>query len=208
MITGASTALNDPNLKLEPAARAQLAQSIETKAAEMSEVFANVLDLMRFEAGSVRLRRDWQGVDDLVGTALARLEGRLVDRPLHVQLPDDLQSVYVDAPLITQVLVNLLENAVKHTPAGTRIDVLASNEASAVRVVVEDSGPGLPGGDTETLFAKFHRGREESNTGGAGLGLAICRAIINAHGGHIKATQRPGGGARFEFTLPAAESTP
>jgi two-component system sensor histidine kinase KdpD len=202
VITGASSALNDPNLKLEPEARALLTVSIETKAQEMSELISNVLDLMRFEAGEVHLRRDWQGIDDLVGTALARLDGRFGDRQVEVALPDDLPDVCVDAPLVLQVFVNLLENAIKHTPAGTRIGVCGKVDGAFVSVVVEDSGYGLPVGDPERLFAKFQRGREESNAGGAGLGLAICKAIVNAHGGRIRAMERAGGGARFEFTLP------
>jgi two-component system sensor histidine kinase KdpD len=208
VITGASSALNDPSLKLDPDVRAQLAHSIDAKAHEMSELISNVLDLMRFEAGEVHLRRDWQTVDDLVGTALARLDGHSADRPIEILMPAELPPVHVDAPLVTQVLVNLLENALKHTPPGTRISVSAALEGEAVRVTVDDTGPGLPPGDPERLFAKFQRGREESNTGGAGLGLAICRAIINAHGGHIAAMPGPGGGARFVFTLPTAEPAP
>jgi two-component system, OmpR family, sensor histidine kinase KdpD len=205
VITGASSALNDPDLKLEPAARAQLVHSIDAKAHEMSELISNVLDLMRFETGEVRLRRDWQTIDDLVGTALSRLEGRLGGRTVDVALPAELPPVHVDAPLITQVLVNLLENAVKHTPLRTQIRITAEAQGESVSVSVEDNGPGLPEGDPEKLFAKFQRGREESNAGGAGLGLAICRAIVNAHGGKISALERFGGGARFVFTLPATE---
>jgi two-component system sensor histidine kinase KdpD len=205
VITGASSALNDAQLQLTPEARAQLARSIDAKAREMSELISNVLDLMRFEAGEVRLRRDWQSIDDLVGTALARLDGRLAGRPVMVNLAAELPEVYVDAPLVTQVLVNLLENAVKHTPPGTRITVAAEPAGELLRVVVEDDGPGLPPGDAEQLFAKFQRGREESNAGGAGLGLAICRAIVNAHGGRISAAARAGGGAQFALTLPIAK---
>src|SRR5450755_2700480 len=205
VITGASSALNDPDLKLDPAARAQLIHSIDAKAHEMSELISNVLDLMRFESGEVRLRRDWQTVDDLVGTALARLEGRLGGRAVDVALPAELPPVHVDAPLVTQVLINLLENVVKHTPSQTKIRITAEALSDSVSVSVEDNGPGLPAGDPEKLFAKFQRGREESNAGGAGLGLAICRAIINAHGGKISALERFGGGARFVFTLPVAE---
>ena len=162
---------------------------------------------MRFEAGEVRLQRDWQTVDDLVGTALTRLEGRFGDRPVDVDLPAELPPVHVDAPLVTQVIANLVENAIKHTPPGTRISISAELEDDAVRVCVDDTGPGLPPGDPDRLFAKFQRGREENNVGGAGLGLAICRAVVNAHGGRIAAMQRPGGGARFVFTLPTAEAT-
>jgi two-component system, OmpR family, sensor histidine kinase KdpD len=124
---------------------------------------------------------------------------------VDVVLPAELPSVNVDAPLIMRVLVNLLENSIKHTPADTRITISAGIEGTAVRVMVDDTGPGLPP-DPERLFAKFQRGRDEVDVGGAGLGLAICRAIVNAHGGHISAAQRPGGGARFVFTLPTAGS--
>ncbi len=205
VIRGASTALNDPNLKLDAQARSRLNGLIDAKAEEMSDLISNVLDLMRFEAGEVQLRRDWQSVEELVGTALTRLDGRFGERPMTVNVPDDLPAIYVDAPLVTQLIVNLLDNAIRHTPPGTRISVSAQPEGEAVRVVVDDTGPGLPLGDPERLFAKFQRGREESNTGGAGLGLAICRAIVSAHGGHISAAQRPGGGARFVFTLPTVE---
>jgi two-component system sensor histidine kinase KdpD len=180
--------------------------SIETKAHEMSEIISNVLDLMRFESGQVALRRDWQTIDDLVGSALSRLDSALANHIVDVELPPDLPAVYVDAPLITQVFANLLENAARHTPPGTKITIAARLDSDSVRIDVDDTGPGLPAGEPALLFAKFQRGRDEGNTGGAGLGLAICRSIIQAHGGTITATQRPGGGARFEFTLPATEA--
>src|ERR1035441_1213366 len=174
----------------------------------MSELISNVLDLMSFEVGQVHLHRDWQSVEELVRSALGRLEGRFGEHPVDVALPAGLPSVNVDAPLITRVLVNLLENAIKHTPAGTRITVSAGLEGETVRVVIDDTGQGLPPGEPERLFAKFERGRDEADVGGAGLGLAICRAIVNAHGGHITAMQRPGGGARFMFTLPTTAPAP
>ena len=203
VITGASSALGDPTLQIDAATRRSLAESIEAKAREMSELISNVLDLMRFESGEVPLRRDAHSVEDLVGTALGRHAAQLAAHAVHVDLPPELPLVQVDAPLMTQVLGNLLENAARHTPAGTAIQVTAAPGNGTVQVVVEDNGPGLPGGDPERLFAKFQRGREESNTGGAGLGLAICRAIVAAHGGSISAGPRPGGGARFTLTLPA-----
>jgi two-component system sensor histidine kinase KdpD len=201
-ITEASRALNDLSLKPDAERRAQLARSIEARAREMSELISNVLDLMSFEVGEVHLRREWLRMDDLVGNALARLEGRSGQHPVEVALPAELPSVNVDASLVTRVLVNLLDNAIKHTPPDTHITVSAGLEGEAVRVVVDDSGPGLPPGQPELLFAKFQRGRDEIDLGGAGLGLAISRAIVNAHGGRISAMQRPAGGARFVFTLP------
>jgi two-component system sensor histidine kinase KdpD len=201
-IAGAGSALADPALGIDGAARIRLAATIESKAREMSKLISNVLDLMRFESGEVRLRMDWQTLDDLVGTALGQLHERLTDHPVAIDLPDALPAVRVDAPLVTQVFANLLDNCVRHTPAGTHISISATAEDHSVLVVVDDNGPGLPPGDPERLFMKFQRGREESNAGGAGLGLAICRAIIAAHGGTITAAPRPGGGTRFAFTLP------
>jgi two-component system, OmpR family, sensor histidine kinase KdpD len=203
VIAGASSALNDRSTAFDEHARRLLASSIESKAKEMTQIISNVLDLMRLEAGNVVLHRDWQTVDDLVGSALERLKAQLVDHPVQVDLPPDLPPVYVDGALMLQVFTNLLENAAKHTPAKTRITIRASPAEAFVRVVVDDTGPGLPG-DAERLFEKFQRGRDEGNTGGAGLGLAICRAIVNLHGGRIEAARRASGGARFTFTLPVA----
>jgi two-component system sensor histidine kinase KdpD len=160
---------------------------------------------MRFEAGEVKLRRDWQTVEDLVGTALGRLGERLRDYPVDVQLPDELPAVRVDGPLITQVFVNLLENVTKHAPPGTWIRISGEAEDGTVRLTVDDNGPGLPPGDPDRLFAKFQRGRDEGSSGGAGLGLAISRAIVNAHGGGISAANRADGGASFTFVLPMKE---
>jgi two-component system sensor histidine kinase KdpD len=207
VIAGASSALADDTLALDWPSRTQLALSIEGKAREMSELISNVLELMRLESGDIRLRRDWQTLDDLLGAALGRSAETLREHPVRIDLPPDLPAVQVDAPLLTQVLCNLLENGARHTPAGTPLQVSALLDGAQLRVTVDDTGPGLPPGDPEQLFAKFHRGRGEGNTGGAGLGLAICRAVIRAHGGEIQASQRPGGGARFSFTLPLSEST-
>jgi len=202
VIAGASSALNDASTAFDEQSRRLLASSIENKANEMTQIISNVLELMRLEAG-LALHRDWQTVDDLVGSALDRLKLQLADHPVEVDLPPELPPVYVDGPLILQVFTNLLENVAKHTPPQTRIIIRASATETSVRVVVDDTGPGLPG-DPERLFEKFQRGRDEGNTGGAGLGLAICRVIVNLHGGRIEAARPPHGGARLTFTLPVA----
>jgi two-component system sensor histidine kinase KdpD len=202
VIAGASSALIDPSLRLSDAKRAELARSIETKARDMSELISNVLDLMRLESGRLRLRRRWETLDDLAGAALGRLGPLLAGHRVEISLPAELPAVYVDATLVTQLLGNLLENAARHTPPGTRVTIGAAPDAQWLRVVVEDNGPGLPAGDPERLFVKFQRGREESNVAGAGLGLAICRAIVAAHGGEIRAQEGSHGGARFILTLP------
>jgi two-component system sensor histidine kinase KdpD len=176
----------------------------------MSELVSNVLDLVRFESGQVALRRDWQTLDDLVGSALSSSRERLAPRAVAVQVSPDLPPVWVDATLIVQVLANLFDNIAKYTPPQTRVCVsaLAAAEADRVQVVVDDDGPGFPPGDPARLFAKFQRGAQEGTVAGVGLGLAICEAIVHAHGGEIRAQRRDGGGARLTFTLPTVELAP
>lgn len=203
VMAGAGSTLAEHGDTLDEATRRTLARSIEAKAREMSEVVSNVLDLMRFESGETVLHREWESIDDLVGVALNRMEGSLAGRPVELRLPPDLPAVHVDASLIVQVFVNLLDNVAKYTPPGTRIGLSAAADGELLRVTVDDEGPGLPSGDPARLFNKFQRGGEEGNVTGVGLGLAICRAIVHAHGGTIAAWNRPGGGARFELALPA-----
>jgi two-component system, OmpR family, sensor histidine kinase KdpD len=210
VMAAAGSTLAQHGAGLDETTRVSLARSIETKAREMSELVSNVLDLVRFEAGQVVLRRDWQMLDDLVGNALAAHAARLAAHPVELRLPSDLPPVFVDATLIVQVFVNLFDNIAKYTPAGTRASVsaVADSARELVRVVVDDDGPGLPAGDPARLFDKFQRGSDEGTVVGVGLGLAICQAIVRAHGGEIEAQRRDSGGARFVFTLPATESAP
>jgi two-component system sensor histidine kinase KdpD len=206
VMAGAGSTLAEHGDSLDAPTRRALAQSIESRAREMSELVSNVLDLTRFEAGAPALRRDWESIDDLVAVALERLEQRMADHPVDLRLPAELPPVFVDASLVVQLFTNLFDNLVKYTPAGTRAGVTAVAEGSMLRVIVDDDGPGLPDGDPERLFDKFHRGDGEGVIAGAGLGLAICRAIVQAHGGAIAASTRTAGGARFEFTLPTTET--
>jgi two-component system sensor histidine kinase KdpD len=207
VMAGAGSTLAQHGAQLDDATRVQLASSIETKAREMSELVSNVLDLVRFESGQVALRRDWQTLDDLVGSALSACRERLAPRAVEVHLSHDLPPVWVDATLIVQVFVNLFDNIAKYTPPSTHVTVSAvpGGDGESLRVSVEDDGPGLPPGDPVRLFAKFQRGSGEGTVVGVGLGLAICQAIVRAHGGSIDAQRREGGGARFTFTLPTVQ---
>jgi two-component system sensor histidine kinase KdpD len=202
VISAAGSTLADAELSLDESARRRLASSIVSRARDMNLLISNVLDLMRFETGAVPLHRDWQMLEDLLNLARDRLEDALQGRELRNLLPADLPPVHVDAALVTQVLANLIDNAIRHAPQGRCITVSAAPDGGLLHVMVDDDGPGLPPGDPERLFAKFQRGREESDVPGAGLGLAICRSIVEAHGGTIRAINLAGGGARFEFTLP------
>jgi two-component system sensor histidine kinase KdpD len=206
VIAGAASTLAEHSDDLDAAERKRLAQSVESKARDMAELVANVLDLMHFESGRLILHRDWQTLDDLVGTALSRVQDRLGSRTVQVQIPDDLPPVYVDASLVVQVFGNLFDNVAKYTGPQTQVIISASVNNDRVRVTFDDDGPGLPARGRSRLFDKFQRGNDEGATIGAGLGLAICRAIVRAHGGEIGTDERPGGGARFVFTLPATEA--
>ena len=205
VIAGAGGALAERGALLDEPTRASLARSIEAKATEMTGLVSNVLDLMRFESGGFATRRDWQSLDDLVAMALQSQAERLAQYPVELKIPHELPHVHVDATLIVQVFSNLFDNIVKYTPPGTHVLIAASVDGQFVRVTVDDDGPGLPPGEPARLFDKFQRGVQEGTAVGVGLGLAICKAIVAAHGGTIEALRREGGGARFQLTLPATE---
>jgi two-component system sensor histidine kinase KdpD len=174
-------------------------ESVDTivdEAARLGAMLHNLLAITRVESG-VELRRDWVPLEELIGAALGRLEERLDGRHVELDLEPD-AYVFVDAILFEQVLINLLENAAKHTPTATPIDVVARRRGAEVSIEVSDRGSGLPAGPSERLFEKFYRGPGVHGAG-AGLGLAVCRGIVLAHGGHIKAEDRPGGGATFRI---------
>jgi two-component system sensor histidine kinase KdpD len=194
-----SLALTKPPLS---PAQAETAEAIQDEARRMSTLVSNLLDMARIESGEVKLNLQWQPLEEVVGSALNATQGMLKQHIVEVHLPRDLPLVHIDALLIERVLVNLLENASKYTPPGSRITLAAEVIADQLSVSVSDDGPGLPLGREEAVFQKFTRGERESATPGVGLGLTICRAIVESHQGKIIATHRPGGGARFTFTLP------
>jgi two-component system sensor histidine kinase KdpD len=168
----------------------------------MSTMVSNLLDMARIESGEVTLNLQWQPLEEVVGAALDAARGMLKQHRVAVHFPRDLPLVKFDALLIERVLVNLLENVSKYTPAGSTVTLSAEVTGDRLSVSVSDDGPGLPAGREEAVFQKFTRGERESATPGVGLGLAICRALVESHGGRITAVQRPGGGATFTFTLP------
>jgi two-component system, OmpR family, sensor histidine kinase KdpD len=194
-----SLALTAPKLS---GAQLETAQAIQDEAHRMSTLVSNLLDMARIESGEVTLNLQWQPLEEVVGAALEAARGMLQRHQLVVNLPRDLPLVKIDAVLIERVLVNLLENVSKYTPPGSTVTLSAQVLADQLKVSVADDGPGLPAGREEAVFQKFTRGERESATPGVGLGLAICRAIVESHQGKISASQRPGGGAVFTFTLP------
>ena len=194
--------LTNPPLTGAPA---EIAQAIRDSALRMNALVNSLLDMARLESGAVQLNRQWQPLEEVVGSALNAIRPALGSRSMQVTLPEGLPMVQIDAVLIERVLVNLLENVGKYTPPDTPITISAAATSDMVKIWVDDKGPGLPKGREEAIFSKFERGKKESSTPGVGLGLTICRAIANAHGGTIHGETRPGGGARFTLRLPRGE---
>src|SRR6202140_4060046 len=194
-----SLALTKPPLS---AAQLETAEAIQDEARRMSTLVSNLLDMARIESGEVKLNLQWQPLEEVVGSALNAAREMLKQHVMEVQIPRDLPLVRFDALLIERVLVNLLENASKYTPPGSHVTVAAEAIGDRLSVSVSDNGPGLPAGREEAVFQKFTRGVRESATPGVGLGLTICRAIVESHQGKIAAPPRQGGGARFPSPLP------
>jgi two-component system sensor histidine kinase KdpD len=179
-----------------------LAADLHHESLRMSQLVSNLLDMARIQSGEVKLNLQWQSVEEVVGSALRASHSFLNHHEIQTRLAPDLPLIRIDAVLIERVLCNLLENATKYTPQGSKIIITAEVGAPFLEIAVNDNGPGLPSGKEEIIFEKFTRGERESATPGIGLGLAICRAIIEAHGGKIRARQALGGGASILFTLP------
>ena len=207
-ITGSASSLLEDQGQMDPAQRRDLVQTVLEEAGRMNRLIVNLLDMIRLETGVLTVQSDWLPMEEPVGVALIRLEGRLGDHPVSVHLAPDLPLLQLDSVLMEQVFVNLLENAAKHTPPGTAIEISAEARTAEVVVTVADHGPGLPAGEEQRVFEKFYRVPGASGAGGVGLGLTICRGIVTAHGGRMWAEARPGGGAAFRFSIPIRGTPP
>lgn len=199
-ITGAVSTLRDPAAQFSPVQQDELLSDIQVEAARLERLVANLLDMTRVESGGLRVQRDWVPLEEMVGSALARLDRVLGGRPVEVSIATGLPLLSVDPLLVEQVLVNLIENAAKYTPPSSRIDIEGRQEGNSIVVEVKDRGPGIRAGDEQRVFDKFYRGGD-TTVAGAGLGLAICKGIVEAHGGTIGVENRSGGGAVFRILL-------
>ncbi len=205
VITGAATTIRDDE-SLAPATRSELVTSICNEAQRLERLVTNLLDMTRLESGSVVLKREWVPLEEVVVAAIAQLEPRLGKREVHLRLAPDLPLISVDPVLLEQLVVNLVENAVKYA-GESAIEVEARAETGAMVMTVADRGPGISPGFEERIFERFFRGRH-TGASGVGLGLPICKAICEAHGGSIRASSREGGGAVFTVTLPLIGTPP
>ncbi|HWR05010.1 MAG TPA: sensor histidine kinase KdpD [Humidesulfovibrio sp.] len=192
--------------------RRTLAVNIYDEAERLSRLIANLLRMTKLESGTLKPDLQLQSIEEPLGAALRLVEKHLAGRELDVDVPADLPLVEVDGVLVEQLLLNLLENAAKYTPAGSPVSIAARSDAGGVEIAVADRGPGLAAEELEKVFDLFYQGQEAGGAGGGrkgyGIGLAICRAIALVHGGSIRAENREGGGAAFIVTLPAPRRRP
>jgi two-component system sensor histidine kinase KdpD len=200
-ITGAVSTILDARAPLETRTHRELLESVHEEAERLNRLVQNLLEMTRLESGALQLRKELHPPEEVIGAALGRLGKHLANRRVTTKVPSDLPLVPMDDVLVEQVLVNLLDNALKYTPAGSPIEVIATATDENLTIEIADHGPGLPRGEEDRVFEKFYRG-EPVGARGAGLGLAICRGIVRAHGGRIWAQNLPGGGVAFLFTLP------
>jgi K+-sensing histidine kinase KdpD len=208
-IKAAASSLLQEEVEWDNEARLSFALSIEGEADRLNRLVGNLLDMSRIEGGVLKPEKEWYPLTVLIRDVLNRLQPLLQERRLHIDVPNDFTAVELDYVQIDQVLTNVLENALRYSPARSPLDVSIHFEASEVIIRIGDRGPGIPDEDLERIFDKFYRvmGRQASPEypPGSGLGLAICKGVIEAHGGHIWAEQRPGGGSVFSIALPVSQ---
>ena len=201
-ITGSTSSLLEDGETLDPATRRDLLENIYEESERLSRLVTNLLEMTRLEAGSVTLHREMHHMGEIIGSAIRRLEREIQGHPITTHIPNDLPLVPMDGLLMEQVVLNLLDNALKYTPGQTPIHLSTAVEDSRLAVRVADEGPGLRLEDLNRLFEKFYRGAQNERKTGAGLGLAICKGIVQIHGGTIQAKNLVTGGAVFEIFLP------
>lgn len=202
IVGSASTLLDDDAAAIDRVRRRSLLRGVVDEARRLNRLMTDLLDMTRWSSGRVSLKLEWVAIDELIGAVLVRFDEALGDREVTTRIDPDLPLARCDEVLIAQLLGNLLDNAVKHTRAGTAIAIAAERAGEEILLSVRDHGDGLPAGQEDSVFEKFHRGRSEGAQSGFGLGLALCKYIVQAHGGSISGVSMPDGGARFEVTLP------
>jgi two-component system, OmpR family, sensor histidine kinase KdpD len=204
VIKTAATSLLRKEIRWDEEALHSFASTIERKADRLNRLVENLLDMSRIEGGALYPEKVWYPLDELVHDVLGRMHSQLQGRIVQMHLPDDLPPVKLDYVQIDQVVTNLIENAVHYTPAGSPIDVSIEAQEEQTLVSIADRGPGISLTERERIFDKFYRGDSYASgyNPGSGIGLAVCRGLVEAHGGRIRMEGREGGGALFHFTLP------
>jgi two-component system, OmpR family, sensor histidine kinase KdpD len=204
-ITGALTSLDEQADALREEDRRSLIVTAREEAERLNRLVGNLLSMTRIESGAIYLHRHAEDIRDIVNTALDQLGKRMAGRPLRVDIPADMPLLSVDVGLMVQVLVNILENAVKFSAADSPIDIVVDQDGFTAHLEIADRGIGIPAEEINLVFEKFFRVQRSESSSGSGLGLSICKGIIEAHGGKISAAQRPGGGTVITIELPMVE---
>lgn len=208
-ILTAGTSLLSAGQSASSAMTRELLETIVEETERLNALITNLLSVTRLEAGTTTLKRELEGLDDLIFGVLSRLSGRLLGRSVEVDIPEALPMVPLDAGLIDQLLVNLLENVLRYTPASSPVSIRVSAKPGCLVLDVSDRGPGIASHERERVFEKFYRGQAaKRNDGGTGLGLTICRAIARAHAGDVRILSREGGGNTVRFSLPCDRVAP
>lgn len=207
-ITGAATSLLDGTATLPAGTRRELAGTIADEVNRLNRLIGDLLEMTRLESGALRVRKEWHSLEEVVGAALGGLESQIGDRPVVVRIAPDLPLVPLDDVLFGQVVRNLVENSTRYADGHQPIEIEGRIEDRQLRFTVADRGPGLRPGEEQRAFEKFYRGQAATDRYGVGLGLAICKGIVEAHGGRIEGANRPGGGAEFRVWLPLEGEPP
>ena len=209
-IKAAASSLLQEDVQWDEEARRSFALAIEHEADRLNRLVGNLLDMSRIEGGALKPEKEWYPIDELIHDVLGHMQPLLQGRKVQTNLPDDLPPVELDYLQIDQVLTNLIENAVRYTPAESPIEISARVDGNFMLISVADRGPGIPEADLERVFDKFYRVMptqpRTARPVGSGLGLAVSRGLVEAHGGRIWAENREGGGAIFRFTLPLGKT--
>ena len=215
-ITGAASVLEQSGDALDEPARASLLATIVSESTRLNDLIANLVFATRLEAGGITLTRQWTTVEEVVGVGLTRHREQLMTRPFRTTIPTDLPLLYVDNAMLPQVIHNLVENALRYTPAITPLGISAWSNDTSIVIKVADEGPGLDEGESSRIFQRFYRGRAAKSgespaphaRAGMGLGLTICEGIVNAHGGRIWAEPNTPRGVAFQFSIPITRPQP
>ncbi len=209
-IKAAASSLLQEDVQWDEEARRSFALAIEHEADRLNRLVGNLLDMSRIEGGALKPEKEWYPVDELIHDVLDHMQPVLQGRTVQTHLPDDLPPVELDYLQMDQVLTNLIENAVRYTPPESPIEVSAQIDGEQMVISISDRGPGIPQADKERIFDKFYRvlstQRNAATIPGSGLGLAVSKGLVEAHGGHIWVEDRPGGGSIFRFTLPVRKA--
>jgi two-component system sensor histidine kinase KdpD len=209
-IKASASSLLQEDVQWSDEERSSFALAIEREADRLNRLVANLLDMSRIEGGALKPEKEWYPIDELIHDVLGHMRPLLQGRNVQTRLPGDLPPVELDYLQIDQVLANLIENAVRYTPVESPIEISAWIDRGQMVISVADRGPGIPPADLQRIFDKFYRVQRAesyvSHIAGSGLGLAVCKGLVEAHGGHIWAENREGGGAIFRFTLPISKT--